>query len=272
MAELKKAPSREGYTFIGWFTDEALSEKIISVKMTSDKTVYAGWRANTIPDMLNGDDHCAYVAGYPDGTVGALDNISRAEVATIFFRLLQEDIRDEALTGVNHFSDVNEGLWYNTSVSTMAALGVVKGRSTETFTPDAPITRAEFAAICAHFDTGVDHGESNFTDIAGHWAAAEIEQAAALGWIRGYTGGTFRPNQYIIRAEAMTIINRVLCRMPETPDVLLDGMTVWPDNHPDDRYYLTVQEATNGHTYEHTGEVCERWTGFAAVPVWSRYQ
>lgn len=272
VVELKKTPFREGYTFIGWFADEALSEKITSVKMTSNKTVYAGWRASTVPDMLNGTDHFAYVMGYSDGLIKPLDNISRAEVSTVFFRLLRDDTRNKALTGTNTFADVNEGLWYNTSVSTMAALGAVKGRSAETFDPNAPITRAEFAAICARFDTSVDHGNSSFTDIAGHWAEADIERAATLGWIRGYSDGTFRPQQYITRAEAMSIINRVLCRMPETSDDLLDTMIVWPDCHESDWYYLAVQEASNGHTYEQTGKVYERWTGLTESPDWSLYQ
>lgn len=162
--------------------------------MTSDKTVYAGWRQATVPGMLNGDDHFAYVIGYTDGTVRPLNNISRAEVATIFFRLLQDEIRDGNLTDVNTFADVTAEMWCNKPISTMAALGIVKGRSAELFDPDAPITRAEFATICARFDTSVDHGASNFTDIAGHWAEADIERAATLGWIKGYTDGTFRPS------------------------------------------------------------------------------
>lgn len=194
VVDLKKVPSRDGYTFIGWFADESLSGKITEVKMTSDKTVYAGWRQATVPGMLNGDDHFAYVIGYTDGTVRPLNNISRAEVATIFFRLLQDEIRDGNLTDVNTFADVTAEMWCNKPISTMAALGIVKGRSAELFDPDAPITRAEFATICARFDTSVDHGASNFTDIAGHWAEADIERAATLGWIKGYTDGTFRPS------------------------------------------------------------------------------
>lgn len=111
VVDLKKVPSRDGYTFIGWFADESLSGKITEVKMTSDKTVYAGWRQATVPGMLNGDDHFAYVIGYTDGTVRPLNNISRAEVATIFFRLLQDEIRDGNLTDVNTFADVTAEMW-----------------------------------------------------------------------------------------------------------------------------------------------------------------
>ena len=272
VVELDKVPTREGYTFTGWYADEELIDRITSIKMTSDKTVYAGWEPTGVPDWLNGKDHFAYVVGYMDGTVRPLNNISRAEVATIFFRLLNEDIREENLTTANTFDDVNEGMWCNTAISTMAKLGVVKGRTTAHFDPNAPITRAEFAAICARFDTSKRTGDSDFTDISGHWAEAEIERAASLGWIMGYTDGTFRPENYITRAEAMTMINRVLNRLPEDEDDLLDGMNVWPDNKPGDWYYLAVQEATNSHDFTRKGDVHEHWTKLTADPDWSRYQ
>ena len=272
VVELDKVPTREGYTFTGWYADEELTERITEIKMTSNKTVYAGWEPTGVPDWLNGKDHFAYVVGYTDGTVRPLNNISRAEVATIFFRLLNEDIREENLTTSNTFADVNEGMWCNTAISTMAKLGIVKGRSQEHFDPDAPITRAEFAAIFARFDTSKRYGDSDFTDIAGHWAEAEIERAATLGWIIGYTDSTFRPENYITRAEAMTMINRVLNRLPESEDDLLDGMNVWPDNQPGAWYYLAVQEATNSHDFNRKGDVHEHWTKLTADPDWTKYQ
>ena len=255
---LDKAPIRESYTFTGWYTDEKLTDKITSVTMTSDKTVYAGWVATGVPDMLNGDDHDAYVIGYPDGNVHPQGNISRAETATIFFRLLKADTRDGNLTAENVFADVANGKWFNKAVSTMAKLGIVKGRSAETFAPDAPITRAEFAAICARFNTKPTNTSNSFSDISGHWAEAEIERAVAFGWIAGYPDGTFRPDTYITRAEAMTMINRVLCRMPQDEKDLLRTMVVWPDNKPTDWYYLAVQEATNSHEFERKGAVNEK--------------
>ena len=270
--KLDKLPSREGYAFTGWYADEELTEKITSIKMNSSKTVYAGWNASTVPEMLNGDDHFAYVIGYSDGLVRPTANISRAEVATIFFRLLKDDIRDGNLTAYNTFNDVPGDMWCNKAISTMAELGIIKGRTADRFDPTAKITRAEFAAICARFDTGLTEGNSNFTDISGHWAEAEIERAASLGWIRGYTDGTFRPNAYITRAEAMTMINRVLCRIPENADDLFSGMNEWPDNDPTSWFYLAVQEATNSHTFQHKGEVYETWTGLTADPDWTRYQ
>ena len=270
--DLDKVPTREGYTFTGWYADEELTERITEIRMTSDKTVYAGWEPTGIPDWLNGADHFAYVIGYTDGTVRPLNNISRAEVASIFFRLLNEDTREEKLTADNTFTDVHEGMWCNTAISTMAKLGIVKGRSQEHFDPNAPITRAEFAAICARFDTSKRNGDSDFADIAGHWAEAEIGRAATLGWIMGYTDGTFRPENNITRAEAMTMINRVLNRLPQSEDDLLDGMNIWPDNQLGAWYYLAVQEATNSHDFNRKGDVHEQWSKLTADPDWTKYE
>ena len=164
------------------------------------------------------------------------------------------------------------GKWFNKAVSTMAKRGIVKGRSAETFAPDAPITRAEFAAICARFNTKPTNTSNSFSDISGHWAEAEIERAVAFGWIAGYPDGTFRPDTYITRAEAMTMINRVLCRMPQDEKDLLRTMVVWPDNKPTDWYYLAVQEATNSHEFERKGAVNETWTKLTSAPDWTRYQ
>ena len=269
---LDKTPTRESYTFTGWYADKALTQKITSVTMNSDKTVYAGWEATGVPDKLNGDDHFAYVIGYPDGKVHPEGNISRAETATIFFRLLKADIRDGNLTADNDFSDVSDGQWHNKAVSTMAKLGIVKGRRADSFDPDASITRAEFAAICARFNTKPVENSGSFSDISGHWAENEIERAAAFGWISGYPDGTFRPDARITRAEAMTMINRVLCRMPQSESDLLDSMVTWPDNKPSDWHYLAVQEATNSHDFDRQGEVGESWTKLTSVPDWTRYQ
>lgn len=269
---LDKTPTRESYTFTGWYADKALTQKITSVTMNSDKTVYAGWEATGVPDKLNGDDHFAYVIGYPDGKVHPEGNISRAETATIFFRLLKADIRDGNLTADNEFSDVSNGQWHNKAVSTMAKLGIVKGRRADRFDPDASITRAEFAAICARFNTRPVENSGSFSDISGHWAENEIERAAAFGWISGYPDGTFRPDARITRAEAMTMINRVLCRMPQSESDLLDSMVTWPDNKPSDWHYLAVQEATNSHDFDRQGEVGESWTKLTSVPDWTRYQ
>ena len=269
---LDKTPTRESYTFTGWYADQALTQKITTVTMNSNKTVYAGWEATGVPDKLNGDDHYAYVIGYLDGNVRPNANVSRAETATIFFRLLKSDIRDGNLIADNGFSDVSDGQWHNKAISTMAKLGIVKGRRADNFDPDASITRAEFAAICARFNTKPVENSGSFSDISGHWAENEIERAAAFGWISGYPDGTFRPDARITRAEAMTMINRVLCRMPQSESDLLDSMVTWPDNKPSDWHYLAVQEATNSHDFNRQGEVGESWTKLTSVPDWKQYQ
>ena len=263
--KVNKTPVREGYLFTGWYADRKLTDEISRIKMTGNKTVYAGWKKNVsalhIPDMLNGDDHFAYVAGYTDGTVRPNAKITRAEVAMIFYRLLDEDVRAANESSTNTFSDVTENMWCNTAVSTIARLKIVKGRSAENFDPNAPITRAEFATICARFDHSSVEGTESFSDIHGHWAEKFVERAAALGWVNGYMDGTFRPNTTITRAEAMAMINRVLGRLPESEKDLLPGMKTWPDNaDPSAWYYLTIQEAANGHTFERKADgIHERW-------------
>lgn len=269
-------PSRPGYRFTGWYDSSRLDDRYdedeeIFVRMGTT-TVWAGWEETSVPSMLNGDDHYAYIQGYSDGTVRPNANITRAQVATIFFRLLDEDVRDDNLTTYNTFPDVDEDYWANTAISTMASLGVINGRNSGLFDPDAYITRAEFAAICARFDdSGVD-GITTFTDTVGHWAEDEISRAAALGWIQGYSDGTFRPNQYITRAQAVTMINRVLCRLPEDTDDLLSGMNTWTDCHEDDWFYLAIQEATNSHDFVAKDRVYESWTDLNRAPDWSRYE
>ena len=226
----------------------------------------------TTPDLLNDSDHFAYVIGYMDGNVRPYGLISRAETTTIFFRLLKDSVRDGNLLTSNTYTDVADDYWANTAISTMTGLGIVQGRSTTTFDPKAPITRAQFAAICARFDTGKSSGEQTFTDIKGHWAEKYIQRAAELGWIKGFEDGTFRPDTYITRAQAMTMINRVLNRIPEDESDLLPGMNVWPDCNPGDWFYLAVQEATNSHDFEHKAGNYETWTGMNKDPDWTRYE
>ena len=226
----------------------------------------------TTPDLLNDSDHFAYVIGYMDGNVRPYGLISRAETTTIFFRLLKDSVRDGNLLTSNTYTDVADDYWANTAISTMTGLGIVQGRSTTTFDPKAPITRAQFAAICARFDTGKSSGEQTFSDIQGHWAEKYIQRAAELGWITGFADGTFRPDTYITRAQAMTMINRVLNRIPEDESDLLPGMNVWPDCNPGDWFYLAVQEATNSHDFEHKAGNYETWTKLMKNPDWTRYE
>ena len=220
---------------------------------------------------LNTTDHFAYIVGYGNGEVRPQNNITRAEVATIFFRLLTDDVRAENLTKTNRYSDVAATSWYNTAVSTLSSMGIITGYPDGTFRPNAAITRAEFAAIAARFDNDGDKTAAKFSDIATHWAKDEISIAYNNGWITGYPDGTFGPQRDITRAETMTLVNRVLNRQPETEDDLLPNMTVWTDNaNPKAWYYLAVQEATNSHYYEFkTNSKYEKWTELRETRDWT---
>ena len=223
--------------------------------------------------MLNKTDHFAYVIGYPDGTVHPNGQITRAEVATIFFRLLRDEVRDGAFATSNTYSDVAYGKWYNNPISTMSALGIITGYPDGTFKPNKPITRAEFAAIAARFDETQSGKSATFSDVIGHWAAKEIGIAYYNDWIKGYPDGTFKPDQNITRAEAMTLINRVLERKPESPADLLTNMNKWTDNLDTSKwYYLDVQEATNSHGYTRKTFNYELWRQMLPDPDWSRYE
>ncbi len=269
---LDKSPKKEGFTFTGWYADAGLTEKIESVVMDSDKTVYAGW-GTAVPIILNDDDHFAYIVGYPDGTVMPDAQIKRSEVATVFFRLLDEEVREQNLSTVNNFNDVDDTMWFNTAVSTLAKLGIIDGYSDGGFHPESTITRAEFAAIAARFDSRKAVKEADFSDISGHWASDEISRAAENGWIDGYTDGSFKPDAKIKRCEAMAIINRVLNRLPSDKEDLLEDMVTWPDNMDETKwYYLHVQEATNSHDCEHRADGSEFWTVLTEVPDWERYE
>ena len=223
---------------------------------------------------LNTTDHFAYIVGYGNGEVRPQNNITRAEVATIFFRLLTDDVRDENLTKTNRYSDVAATSWYNTAVSTLSSMGIITGYPDGTFRPNAAITRAEFAAIAARFDNDGDKTAAKFSDIANHWAKDEISIAYNNGWITGYPDGTFGPQRDITRAETMTLVNRVLNRQPETEDDLLPNMTVWTDNaNPNAWYYLAVQEATNSHYYEFkTNSQYEKWTELRETRDWTQLE
>jgi len=201
-----------------------------------------------VPTGLNGKDHYAYVVGYPDGMVYPQKNITRAEVATIFFRLLKDETREANMTKSNGYNDMKDGAWYTCAVSTLSKMGIIKGYEDGSFKPDASISRAEFAAIAARFDPDGDKTPATFSDVSSHWAKDEISIAANHGWIKGYEDGSFKPDQKITRAETMTLVNRVLKRLPETKDDLHKDMKTWPDNQKESAwFYLAVQEATNSH-------------------------
>ena len=268
-------PTRAGYRFDGWYYDSALKNEVTGDVKVNSRTVtlYAGWIGSSVPDSLNGEDHFAYVQGYADGTVRPNTPVTRAQVATILFRLLDESVRKEYLTENNTFTDVASNYWANTAISTMANMGVFKGRTADRFDPNAPITRGEFAAVCARFDDSKVKTTETYSDIDGYWAANEILRAAALGWVQGYQDGSYRPNNSITRAQVVTMINRVLCRMPEKNADLLKGMSSFTDCAEDDWCYLAIQEATNSHGYKtKSGSIHEKWTDLNTAPDWSRFE
>ena len=215
------------------------------------KTVIAelSWNVNLTKD------HIAYIEGYGDDTVRPEDNITRAEIATIFYRLLTDKSRIAYETNNNPFSDVNTGDWFNKAVSTMANSGVMNGYPDGTFRPNEPITRAELAAVVACFvDWNCDGYGYRFHDVnTGHWASEEIAIAYYFGWVKGYSDGSFRPDARITRAETVTLINRVLERAVER-DEMLPGMVTFDDCNPGDWFYEDIQEAANTHTFTRTGE------------------
>ena len=220
---------------------------------------------------LNNTDHFAYIVGYGNGEVRPQNSITRAEVASIFFRLLEDDVRDANYTRQNKFTDVSNDAWYCSAVSTLSAMGIISGYPDATFRPNASITRAEFAAIATRFDVNGDKTPASFNDIADHWAKDEIAVAANNGWVNGYEDGSFRPQNKITRAETMSLVNRVLNRKPETAEDLLENMAKWTDNADTNAwYYLAVQEATNSHYYEYKeNSQYEKWTELRETRDWS---
>ncbi len=274
----KYIPTKSGFVFAGWYLDPSLTEKVETIKITKDVTLYAKWiesdenievKPNYKPDILT-DDHYAYIMGREDGMIHPQANLTRAEAATIFFRLLDEDVRAEAITKTNSFDDVNDSDWFNTSVSTLTHLGILNGRNEKSFAPQSSITRAELTTIVARLSDADYNGSPLFSDINVHWAKEYINTAASIGWVNG-NNGLFRPDDNITRAEVMTLINRVLNRQPESETDLLPDMIAWKDNSDKSAwYYLAVCEATNSHDFEMKEDgIHERWTRLTPSPDWS---
>ena len=249
----------KGNTFYGWKLTYSGSTPVFT----------AMWmQTSSIPSMLNGVDHYAYIKGYPNGTFKPTATITRAEVATIFYRLLNTSTRNAYSTSYNTFTDVPSGAWYNTAVSTMAKLGIINGDANGKFRPADPITRAELAAMVARCDGRTASVSSIFSDTTGHWASSYIARAYELGWITGY-GTTYAPDKYISRAETVAILNRVLEREPEYTSDLLKNMNTFSDVSTTAWYYLDVQEAANSHTYTRkTNSNYETWSKLTADPSW----
>ena len=253
--------SRSGYTFYGWDLTKSGSTYYFTAMWSRYKS--------DVPYMLNGTDHYAYIKGYPNGSFKPTDTITRAEAATIFYRLLTDATRKAYATSYNSFKDVPATAWYNTAVSTMAKLGIVNGGADGYFRPNDPITRAEIAAMIARCDGAYYTGTSTvFSDTYGHWAAGYIDRAYELGWINGY-GTTYAPDRYISRAETVAVLNRVLNRAPQYTSDLTRNYTTFSDVATSAWYYLDVEEAANSHTYTRKSNAdYETWTKLIADPSW----
>ncbi len=246
-----------GKKFVGWYLDaEFTTPADEDAVYTEDVKLYA--KVIDAGDILDKDNHYAYIMGYEDGTVKAEKNISREEVATIFFRVMKDDIRANIMTTENDFTDVAEDRWSNCAISTIANYGIITGYQDGTFKPQKSITRAEFVTMAARFAEIDENATAEFTDIAGHWAEKNIKTAVALGWIDGYEDGTFKPDKNITRAEAITIVNKILDRKVDQDGLHADAV-IWSDLSVDDWYYYNVIEATNAHKYE-AGVNAEKWT------------
>lgn len=287
--------TRSGYGFLGWATAadggvEYHDQQSLSI--TQDTTLYAVWKQQpnqggsggghhnsggtqekpdeTPPSTLNDTDHYAYIVGYEDGTIRPNGHITRAEAATVFFRLLTDKARDANLTDRSPYPDVSAGAWYNKAIATLSRMGILSGYEDGSFRPNATVTRAEFAAMAARFDTEAKPVDTPFTDLTGCWAADEIAKAYGKGWVNGYGDNTFRPNGPITRAEAVTLINRVLRRLPETDKDLLPDERTWPDNPETFWGYLALQEASNSHLYDRKSDGYETQTKILPPRDWSQ--
>lgn len=289
--------TRAGYDFLGWATaadGNVAYHDQQSLSITQDTTLYAVWKQQpnqggsggghhnsgsggtqekpdeTPPTTLNDTDHYAYIVGYEDGTIRPNGHITRAEAATVFFRLLTDEARDANLTDRSPYPDVSAGAWYNKAIATLSRMGILSGYEDGSFRPNATVTRAEFAAMAARFDTEAKPVDTPFTDLTGCWAADEIAKAYGKGWVNGYGDNTFRPNGPITRAEAVTLINRVLRRLPETDKDLLPDERTWPDNPETFWGYLALQEASNSHLYDRKSDGYETQTKLLPPRDWSQ--
>lgn len=269
---------KAGYEFAGWYLDKELTQKAPdSATFTDDTKIYAKWNKIQTSHVLEleKEDHFAYIIGYPDGTVRPESLISRQEVAAIFFRLLTEESNAEIYKEVPSYSDVPKEYWSATAIASLSNGNIITGYEDGTFKPFEFITRAEFAAIAARFSPDTEKVGVKFTDVEGHWAEEYIGICAANGWITGYEDGTFKPEQYISRAEAMAIVNRMLEREADADSIknVEDSIYKFVDNNADAWYYYIVIEATNSHDYTYAeGGKHENWTKVTEVRDWAQYE
>ena len=259
-------PTREGFAFNGWYTDPGCTAAYdFNTKVTQSFNLYAGWTsANAVFDLLTGE-HITYVLGYDDGLVHPNNEITRAEAAMIFYRLLKDDVRAKYETNKTVFSDVPSNAWYATAVNTLANMKIVEGIGNGKYAPANNMTRAEFATICARIGELNATKPCSFPDVEKtHWAYSYICAASENGWIYGYDTGKFGPNDNITRAQVVTLLNRVLNRDKVDADSYSKfsgqaGFRNWTDNVAGSWYYFDMIEAGNGHTNSVDSDGMEVW-------------
>ena len=251
-----------GMTFDGWYLDPGFTAKLTGTEtVITNLVVYGRYIITSAPGAFD-DAHKAYIKGYPDGTVQPMGLITREEITTALYRLLKDSVVAKITTTENNFADVAADRWSNTSISSMSNGGYIKGYEDGTFRPANDITRAEFATLVLRFFDNTDAfaAVNNFSDVSGHWAQANIVKADALGLFNGYEDGTFRPDAYITRAEAMAVINRITVRRSNN-ESFVGNFINWPDISTSDWYYADVIEATNTHDFTRIDDVMtEKWT------------
>lgn len=251
----KKAP--EGYVL----SNETYTLTVSGSRVTMNGKAYSPVTfVNRKAAELNRTDHFAFLVGYTGGTFGPERNMTRAEVTTMFARLLTEQIEADK-TYSNTFSDVPKGYWAANYIGYMQQFGIITGYSDGSFRPDAPVTRAEFAAIASRFEK-LTEGSKSFTDVPDtYWAARYINFAATRGWVTGYSDGTFKPENTITRAEVAAVTCRLLERSADQSYIRshLKELRTFSDVTESHWAYWYAMEAANGHDYTKSGG-SENWS------------
>ena len=251
----KKAP--EGYVL----SNETYTLTVSGSRVTMNGKSYSPVTfVNRKAAELNRTDHFAFLVGYTDGTFGPERNMTRAEVTTMFARLLTEQIEADK-TYSNTFTDVPKGYWAANYIGYMQQFGIITGYSDGSFRPDAPVTRAEFAAIASRFEK-LTEGSKSFTDVPDtYWAARYINFAATRGWVTGYSDGTFKPENTITRAEVAAVTCRLLERSADQSYIRshLKELRTFSDVTESHWAYWYAMEAANGHDYTKSGG-SENWS------------
>ncbi len=257
-------PTRDGYVFTGWYTDRDLTSRVTRIKPEGGVTLYAGWQKKTadpaetgVGELLDTAHHIAYVRGVPGGLFAPGANMTRAEAAQMFYNLLLKPVQTTA-----SFTDVPVDKWYAPAVNALASLEIIKGVGNGTFEPERSITRAEFTTIAMRFAKTNPGGVDIFPDLEkGSWYYDYVLGATTYGWIAGKDNGRFDPYGLLTRAEAVTIINRMLQRSGDQGYINSHTaeLITFPDAPRSCWAYYDIEEAANAHTYARESGV-ESWT------------